>query len=144
VGALVAALGCALVGCTVADPIAVRLVDGTLTFAVCEDVDVDHLVAEQVFRDEKPNRAVTIWEASGEADILNGTLITFGMSPDGLSETRSATEPTDRPSMIAISLKHDENGSYGSGMTGTFPMEKITEDEWLDADGSTRETPCPS
>jgi hypothetical protein len=132
-------------GCTPLQPIAAKLQDGELVFAICKDVKPTRIVVTEVPWVDRNDSAknVDVWIATGSGSIGSGDKIQFGQPPSGFSDETAAISFKPKQSDISISLVDvDEFGTVHASYSGVFDGRSLSEDSWLNQNGDLVIKPC--
>ncbi|WP_139256690.1 hypothetical protein [Herbiconiux ginsengi] len=118
---------------------ALRLEQGALLIAVCQDIDATGIGISTV----KPGEDWTdYWSTDGEVKIARGDIVN-ALSP--VQPWKSATGPLSTTAGTDIDIvipSSDESPT--AGVSSYFHLERdVPTDRWLQVDGALTETPCP-
>ena len=140
--ALAWGIALSLSACVPGDMLAAKLRDGEVVFTVCDGVQADRvrvLLAKKALFDVK---FVEVWRAEGDAFLDPGTEIRYGDAPEGL-ETQ-ALETMDFSSTLvqfyAQNTSLDGESVYRQ-MAAQFDGDKLNDETWTLADGSSSDVP---
>jgi hypothetical protein len=141
-GALGLFMAMMLSGCSAPVQIAVRLVDGDLTFSVCQKAWANRIEVSTVPDGGSEDDIVTVWSATGST--LTHDRVTFSSDRlPGKSVLDAAPQPVDLAGH-QVYLKYDIelNGEAQSGLFAAWDGDDISDDYWLDADGDHHDDWC--
>jgi hypothetical protein len=124
-------------------PIALRLDAGNVNLAVCTGGQIEEIRVDQ--RQLKSAGDWTIvWRAAGTATFSKGEVFVVGLAPEGL-ETNVSGKFESAPGWQTYVRVIRSPGANGDSVLGVFPEFKdgsLTEDMWLQTNGSHTAKAC--
>lgn len=112
-----------------------RLENGSLIVAVCESIDADSLWLSAIDDGEWTR----VWSAEGMASIKVGSLISYGVAPDGMDTTRLSRSDQDFAGLV-VNLSLLAQGEPAISLSQRW--DDLREDKWRDQLGNYVDTPC--
>jgi hypothetical protein len=113
---------------------AMKVEGSTLVVAVCEPFRADYLRINVVDGGD----ATEVWRAAGEADLVEGDLIHFGVAPEGmLTDVLDNDSPFDGLVVSALISKSD-----GGVWVLAAAWDELRTDAWRNQDGQYTDGPC--
>lgn len=129
-----------LSACSPQYPMAARIVDGAVTVALCQQLNIEQITFAAT---DDTSELKTVWDIEGAAAVRAGYTIGYATLP---SKWQSITPPhaldpvSDR---IVVTIAGGGIGSEsGRVQSGDFAAASITEGDWVTPAGVRRSSPC--
>lgn len=132
-------LAVGLTACTPADRVAVRIIDGEMTFVVCDRVTVEEIVVLVSDESNQGGDLITYWDASGDGVFGSSDKITYGAAPDGFETSVGPTPLPHDDERIAFDAV--QRGGRSS-VEGVYVASEISDDYWLQMGGDHTDESC--
>jgi hypothetical protein len=133
-----------LTGCTPEARIQATLVDGRITFIVCDPIVVQHLsVGASVTRGD--SNLSTVWRASGDANWPAGQLLSYGVTPVGFTDNVAPTSIEKFQGYVYLILNSRAEGDPQQTLekrSDNFDLSRLEEGKWLTPEGQLSSSPC--
>jgi hypothetical protein len=133
-----------LTGCTPEARIQATLVDGRITFIVCDPIVVQHLsVGASVTRGD--SNLSTVWRASGDANWPAGQLLSYGVTPVGFTDNVAPTSIEKFHGYASLVLNSPDEGDPQQTLQTrslSFDLNLLKEGKWLSGHGQISSSPC--
>lgn len=135
-------------GCAPRDPLpkdkmAARVIQGILTFDVCDPVPVNTLSVSVLPFADLPSGQREVWRASKQAGETSIGALGFGQLPDGfIASVLPESLDFSRVSVTVEFARLDSVGSVLAARSGVFDGRDLSADFWIDQDGDHATQPC--
>jgi hypothetical protein len=133
-----------LTGCTPEARIEATLVDGRITFIICDPIQVQHLSVDASMT-RGDSYLKTVWRASGGANWPAGQLLSYGVTPVGFTDNVAPTSIEKFHGYALLVLNSPDEGDPQQTLQTrslSFDLNLLKEGKWLSGHGQISSSPC--
>jgi len=130
----------ALSGCTAVSHISAKLSQGTVSFALCDDLKPTKIEVQVAKSTASYLKYKTVWVATGELLPNSGRVVQYGVVPTGFVTSSGPFDFLPSKSHIDIFFE----GAGDSSSQFVFDGSRLVRDKWLNWNGNLVSSPCGS